>query len=188
MIEINLARQIQATATEKQASTQGGVWVGVVLFLVIGVGSAWWTFSQHIEHEYLLQEKQTQRQSLIKIKATLNRLEQYQEEKQRLSETFKARQAQELWKKQSMTLLDGVSRSVDGLEIWLDRMEMVDQIVELRGQSFALQEIGKYIDALENHQVITALPVVEILDQDDREDGKVFSFMIRFVFEQRVTA
>ena len=65
---------------------------------------------------------------------------------------------------------------------------MVDQVVELRGQSFALQEIGKYIDTLENHQVITSLPVVEILDQEDRDGGKVFSFVIRFVLERQVTA
>ncbi len=188
MIEINLARQLQATPTDKQVSTRGDVWVGVVLCLGMGVGSWWWTYSQQQEHEYLLQEKQVQAQSLTKIKATLSRLEQYQEEKQRLSETFKARHAQESGKKQPMTLLDGVSRSVDGLEIWLDRVQMADQVVELRGQSFALKEIGKYVDALEKNQVITVLPVVEILDQDDREDGKVFSFMIRFVLEQRVTA
>jgi hypothetical protein len=36
--------------------------------------------------------------------------------------------------------------------------------------------------------MITVLPVVEILDQKDSEDEKVFTFMIRFVLEQRVTA
>jgi hypothetical protein len=65
---------------------------------------------------------------------------------------------------------------------------MVDKVVELRGQSFALQEIGKYIDTLENHQLITSLPVVEILDHEDKDGEKVFSFIIRFVFERQVTA
>jgi hypothetical protein len=36
--------------------------------------------------------------------------------------------------------------------------------------------------------VITSLPVVEILDQEDRDGGKVFSFVIRFVLERQVTA
>lgn len=188
MIEINLARQLRSAPVEKQASTRGDVWVGVVLCLGIGVGSWWWTDSQQQRLEHLLQEKQIQAQSLSKIKATLSRLEQYQEEKQRLNETYSARHARESGKKQPMALLDGVSRSVDGLEIWLDRVEMVDQVVELRGQSFVLKEIGKYVDALENHQLITVLPVVEILDQKDNEDEKVFTFMIRFVLEQRVTA
>jgi hypothetical protein len=65
---------------------------------------------------------------------------------------------------------------------------MVSQVVELRGQSFAIKDIGAYIDALERHRVITALPVIEILDHEDGEKGKVFSFMIRFVLGQGETA
>ena len=95
--------------------------------------------------------------------------------------------AQEFNRKHPMSLLDGVSRSVEGLDIWLDRLHMVDQLVELHGQSFALEEIGKYIDALENHGVITSLPVVEILDQEGRDSAEFFSFMIRFVLEQQST-
>jgi Tfp pilus assembly protein PilN len=186
MIEINLARQLQVFPADMGASNRGYGWVGVVLCLGIGLASWWWTQIQQQEYKNLLQEKHVQTQSLAKIQTTLSRLEQYQEEKQLLSNAFEVMHAQKLGKKQPLALLDGVSRSVDGLEIWLDRVQMVGQVVELRGQSFAPKEIGKYIDALENHQVITSLPVVEILDQKDRETGKIFSFMIRFIFGQQV--
>jgi Tfp pilus assembly protein PilN len=188
MIEINLARQLQTVSTENRESYRGYGWICAVLFLGIGVSSWWWTQIKQQEFKYLLQEKNVQTQSLAKIQTTLSRLEQYQKEKQLLRGSFEKMHAQELGKKQPMALLDGVSRSVDGLDIWLDHVQMVDQVVELRGQSFALQEIGKYIDALENHQVITSLPVVEILDQEDGDGGKVFSFVIRFVLERQVTA
>lgn len=187
MIEINLARQLQIFPVAMRASSQGYGWVGVVLFLGIGVASWWWTQSQQQEYENLLQEKHVHTQSLAKIRITLKRLEQHQKEKQILSDAFEVMHAQKLGKKQPMALLDGVSRSVDGLEIWLDRVQMVDQVVELQGQSFALKEIEKYVDALENHQVITSLPVVEIFDQKDKESGKIFSFMIRFASGQKVT-
>jgi hypothetical protein len=85
-------------------------------------------------------------------------------------------------------VLDGISRSVEGLDVWLDQVQIVDQVVELRGQSLALPDIGKYIDALENHRVITELPVVEILEQADPEGEMVFSFMIRFVVKDKVAA
>lgn len=186
MIQINLARHIQRLPMKNGASARGYGWVGVVFCLSIGVASWWWTQIQQQEYENLLQEKHVQTQYFDQIHATLGRLEQYQEEKQRLGDAIESMQAQTLEKRQPMVLLDGVSRSIDGLDIWLDRVQMLGQVVELRGQSLALKDIGKYIDALENHQVITSLPVVEILDQNDREGGETFSFMIRFSLSQQV--
>jgi len=127
-------------------------------------------------------------QSLASIHATLNRLEQYQEEKRRLRASFEELHEKEESKKQPMVLLNGVSQNIDGLDLWFDRVQMVDQIVELRGQSLALQEIGKYLDALESDHVITSIPVVEILDQKDTDNGKIFSFTIRFVLKSKVPA
>jgi Tfp pilus assembly protein PilN len=188
MIEINLARQLQTAPTVNKESYRGYGWICAVLYLGVGLSSWWWTQIKQEEFDYLLQEKNVQTQSLAKIQTTLSRLEQYQKEKQLLSGSYEEMRAQELGKKQPMAILEGVSRSVEGLDIWLDHVQMLDQVVELRGQSFALQEIGKYIDTLENLQVITSLPVVEILDQEDRDGEKVFSFVIRFVLERQVTA
>ena len=188
MIEINLARQLQTVSKVNRESYRGYGWICAVLCLGIGVSSWWWTQIKQQELEFLLQEKNAQTQSLAKIQTTLSRLEQYQKEKQLLSGSYEEMHAQELGKKQPMALLEGVSRSVEGLGIWLDHVQLVDKVVELRGQSFALQEIGKYIDTLENHQLITSLPVVEILDKKDKDGEKVFSFIVRFVFERQVTA
>ena len=188
MIEINLARQLQTAPTVNRESYRG-LWMDMCRSL-FGDWSVKLVVDsdQTTRIEYLLQEKNVQTQSLAKTQTTLSRLEQYQKEKQLLRGSYEKMHAQELRKKQPMVLLDGVSRSVDGLDIWLDHVQMVDQVVELRGQSFALQEIGKYIDALENDQVITSLPVVEILDKKDRDGEMVFSFIVRFVLERRVTA
>ena len=84
-----------------------------------------------------------------------------------------------------MILLHGVSQSVAGLDIWLNRIQMVDQTVELRGQSVGIQEVGKYVDALENHDVITSLPSVEIIDQENQSKGADFLFVLRFTLKPK---
>ncbi len=188
MIEINLARELLNSARSVGKSSQGYGWVGVVLCLGIAAASWSWTQSKQQALEVLLQEKDVQTQSFVKLQATLNRLEQYQKHKQLLRRAVQERHVQELGKEQPMVLLQGVKRSIDGLGIWLDHVQMADQAVEIRGQSFSHQEIEKYIDSLENHQVIRSLPVVEILDQVDSEGEKVFSFVIRFVLESQVKA
>ena len=186
MIEINLARQLQRSSKEIRQVPRGYGWVAVILILGIGVASWWWTHLQQLEYENVLREKHVLTETFTKTHSMLSRLVEYQKEKQLLTETLEALERKKLTKKQPMALLDGVSQSVEGLEVWLDRVQMIDRVVELRGQSFVLKDIGKYIDALENHQVITSLPVVEILDQNDREGGETFSFMIRFSLSQQV--
>ena len=187
MIEVNLARQIQVSSTVCVGSHRHYGWVAILLLVGVGLASWWWTMGKQYEYDALLQEREAQARSLAKIKTSLNRLERYQEEKLRLGGSFEAMHAQELGRTQPMSLLDGVSRSGEGLDIWLDRLHMVDQLVELHGQSFVLEEIAKYIDALENRGVITSLPVVEILDQEGNDNSKLYSFMIRFVMDPQVT-
>ena len=180
MIEMNLVRQLPTGTIFDESSQQGYGWIIAVFCLVIGVASFGWTQVKEQELEDLLQEKTMQAQSLAKMHATLSHLKQYQDEQQRLRASIEEIQEKETGKKQPMTLLHGVSQSLDGLDLWLDSVQMVDRVVELRGQSLALQEIGKYLDVLEHDHMITSLPVVEILDQEDRDRGKIFSFIIRF--------
>ncbi|MDH5562158.1 MAG: PilN domain-containing protein [Nitrospirota bacterium] len=189
MIEVNLARQLQIASTNNWPVTLGYGFMGVLLCcLGVGMASWWWTQSKQQEFEYLLQEKEIHQQSLAKVQARVDHLQQDQAEAQRLRVSLNERRAQAMTKKQPIILVDGVSRSAEGIDIWLDHIQMVGQVVELRGQSFAIKDIGAYIDALEKYRVITALPVLEIFDHEDGERGKVFSFMIRFVLGQGETA
>jgi Tfp pilus assembly protein PilN len=92
---------------------------------------------------------------------------------------------QEKEKARPVALLDGINQSVDRLNIWLERVQLEAQVVELHGQSLDLEDIGKFIESLENDQVIRSLPVVEIQDRPEG-DSATYSFMIRFIFDQKV--
>jgi len=188
MIEMNLVRQLPTDTTIDETAKQGYGWIIVVLCLGIGVASWGWIQVKQQELQQLLREKTVQTQSLATMHTTLNRLEQYQNEQQRLRASFEEIHEKAIGKKEPMTLLHGVSQSLAGLDLWLDSVQLVDRVVELRGQSLALQEIGKYLDVLEHDHVIVALPVVEILDQEGLDREKIFSFTIRFVLGAKVSA
>ena len=112
-------------------------------------------------------------------------MERYGQEKALLMTSVERLSVQEKEKAWPVALLDGISRNTDGLNIWLERVQLEAQVVELHGQSLGLEDIGKFIEALENDQVILNLPVVEILDRPQGE-SEAFPFMIRFVFDQKV--
>ena len=186
MIEINLARQLQGSVARNEPSCL--VWWLATGFVFIGLGVAswWWTQSLQQQLDALLQEKMVKTQSLVRMQERLKNMEGYGEQKKLLMASVERISGQERQKAWPVTLLDGISRSVDGLDIWLERVQLEAKVVELHGQSLGLEDIGKFIEALENDQVIMSLPVVEILDRPEGELD-AFSFMIRFVFAPKVT-
>lgn len=184
MIEINLARQLQHRPVRHMDPS----WlicclVCGVVFLSVGVASWLWTQSLQEQVDSLLQEKMVKTQSLVRMQERLKNMEHYGEEKALLMTSVERMSVQENEKAWPVALLDGMSRNIDGLDIWLERVQLEAQVVELHGQSLGLEDIGKFIERLENDQVIMNLPVVEI---PHRQKGELeaFPFMIRFVFDQ----
>lgn len=184
MIEINLARQLQQRSVRHKDPSGLLCWVvGGVVFLGVGVASWWWTQSLQEQVDSLLQEKLVKTQSLVRMQERLKHMEGYGEERALLMNSVEQMSVQENEKAWPVALLDGMSRNIEGLDIWLERTQLEAKVVELHGQSLGLEDIGKYIERLENDQVIMNLPVIEI---PDRQKGELeaFPFMIRFVFDQ----
>jgi Tfp pilus assembly protein PilN len=186
MIEINLARQLQRQVSPHEPSWLVCWLMGGVVFMGVGVGSWWWTNSLQEQVDALLQEKIIKMQTLVRIKERLHNVERYTEQKALLMASVERISAQEKEKAWPVALLDGVSRNVGELDIWLERVQFESRVVELHGQSLALEDIGKFMEALENDRIIMSLPVVEILDRPGGESD-AFSFLIRFVWDQQVT-
>jgi Tfp pilus assembly protein PilN len=187
MIEINLARQLQGFVDRKDPSWLISWLVSGFVFMGVGVASWWWTQSLQQQLDFLIQEKMVKTQSVVRLQERLRNVERYGEQKKLLMTSVERISGQEKKKAWPVALLDGVSRSIDGLDIWLERVQFEAQIVELHGQSLDLEGTGKFIEALENNKVIMSVPVVEILDRPEGE-SEAFPFVIRFVFGQKVTA
>ena len=185
MIEINLARQLQQRSIKQKDPSVLVCWlVGGVVFLGFGLTSWWWTQSLQEQVDSLIQEKMVKTQSLVRMQERLKNMERYGQEKALLMTSVERLRVQEKEKAWPVALLDGLSRNLDGFDIWLERVQLEAQIVELHGQSLVLEDIGKFIERLENDQVIMNLPVVEIPDRSIGE-SEAFPFMIRFVFDQK---
>ena len=186
MIEINLARQLQCSVKANEPSWLICGLIAGMAFIGFGVASWWWTQSLQNQIDSLFEEKMVKTQSLVRIQERLKDLERSGEQKKLLMTSVESLYFQEKMKAWPVTLLDGISRSINGLEIWLERVQLEGRIVELHGQSLGTEDIGKFIEELENVQMIMNVPVVEILDRTKGESENV-PFIVRFVFDQKVT-
>jgi Tfp pilus assembly protein PilN len=186
LIEINLARQLRCGEGHKASSWL--VWWLVYGVMVMGVGmvSWWWTQSLQQQVDGLRQERMITIQTLRQMQEKLKSTERYDEQRRLLVMSLERIRGQEKEKAWPVVLLDGISKGLNELEIWLERVQFEGPVVELQGQSLGLEDIGHFIEVLENDQIIMSAPVVEILDGREG-DSEVFPFMIRFVLAQRIT-
>ena len=186
MIEIDLARSLQRPVNPHEYLRLFCWLVVIGVFMGFGVASWWWTQSLQEQVDALVQEKIVKIQDLAQLKKSFEKLQVFHEQKVLFMTSIKQLNDQEREKAWPVKMLDGVSRNVEKLDIWLERVQLESRVVELRGQSLALEDIGKFMEGLENDGIIVSLPVVEILDHPGGESD-VFSFMIRFVWDQQVT-
>ena len=187
MIRINLARQLQP-AKSPESTPSGAVPYLVVGLLLLGLGAgSWWlTDSLQARVDDLEEEKQVVAGNLLEIGRQLKGRDgdraQYEHYLQIAQEIYGAKNTD--W---PLTLMDEMSRGLEELGIWLNRVEVRGNTVEILGQSLKMNDVGKFLDVLETSQIIGGVPFVEIRDI---QEGKktLYSFHIRFAFNPRARA
>lgn len=180
MIEIDLARQLQAPLSPRRVPWLIW-WVGGG-FLLLGIlgGSSWWTHLLQQQGDSLLHQKALKMEFIVPLEQKQKSMKHLLEQKNTLGSWVDRIKNQEKEKYWPIALLEGISQSAGNLEIWLERVQLESQVVELHGRSLDVQDIGKFIEALENDRIIRSLPVMEISDRLERETAG-FSFIVQFV-------
>jgi Tfp pilus assembly protein PilO len=181
MIEINLARQLQEPIELRTPSVRAWWLVEGILLLGMGITCWWWTQVLQQEVDFFLMEKTRKIQSLSAMHESVKKLEQFNEQKTLLLNWVERITNQEKEKAWPIFLLDEISQSIDRLDIWLERVQLEAQVVELYGQSLNVEDVSQFIEKLENDQVIRSLPVVEIHDRSV-EHSEAFTFMSKWQF------
>ncbi len=181
MIKINLARQLQEMDHLTGPPRAATYVIGVLLLLSLGIGSWWWTDSLRQQLETIRSDKYRITQNLLNLESQLKEREGRKAENEHLLKVLEEYRGHED-KKWPVALLNGISRGVHDLGIWLERVEMRQDEVKVQGKSLRIADIGKFFDALEDEDRVKSLPSVEIMDPSTGR-GKVYSFRIQFPIE-----
>jgi Tfp pilus assembly protein PilN len=178
MIRINLARS--ATLPDPARPKTGtDFWVAALLLGLIGIGCWWWTTVLTDRVETILQEKSEKTQQLSKLKREWSGLQQVEQQAQALMVSL------EQWKRLSQgvpnrsALFEALGRTLLDLNIWLDKIQVENERVEIHGQSFMAEDVGRWSDRLESELATHGISIMEILEHH-QESGNIYSFVIQF--------
>jgi len=187
MIEINIARQFQAPVSKRSSQGLANGLLGGMVIVGIVLGCWWWaqTLQHHVDR--LHHEKNVKTQNLANMREQLELLVKYEEKTKSLKASIERLKGAIEDKQRPIELLTMMSLSLHDKNLWLDQVQFHNHMVEIRGQSLMVDDVGKFMDALEEHHVVKGLPVVEIWDPQGQQSS-TFSFLIRFTYAEKVLA
>ena len=135
MIRINLLPGPRAKAVQKQQHLRTEVAIGIAaLVLTLGM-CAYFSWSLDREIENRQQEKQEKEKQLAVLKEKVKQVQDFEEKKKLLESKNRVIEQLQLSRAGPVRVLDFVSQSLDPLRIWLIRLQLKGQEVEIEGRS-----------------------------------------------------
>ena len=183
MIKINLLPPSRNPEGWKQdRSMQVHSAIGVAVSLVI-IGMCWmWTLAFNQELQSLLDKKVVKEQKIAELKKKAQQIQLVQDQHQALlmrSELMEQRFSKKFL---PVTFMDVISRSLDPLNLWLHRVSLNGEDVEIDGRGGQNEDIFKFVDSLEQSPIWQNLIAIET-KPESFQGQSVYHFTLRFTVD-----
>jgi len=181
MIRINLLSEGKRTAVRKAKTTallEGqdiGLWLLAAGFLV-GVmitGFWWWQLKAAVDAQQ--EEIAAANREVEKLASVIKEVDDYKQKKAELERKIKIINDLKLNQRGPVRVMDHISRALPEL-LWLDRMTMNANTIEIEGRAFNTNAVANFIENLDK------VPEFEepTLKDTSEQAGGVYKFVINF--------
>ncbi|MCP9454516.1 MAG: PilN domain-containing protein [Nitrospira sp.] len=133
--------------------------VGVVLIALAGCW--WYATALEREIEALTEEKQNKEKQVAQLKEQVKQVQDFEQKKKLLEEKNRVIDQLEQTRGGPVKVLDYVSRSVDPLNIWLTRLGISTDTVELEGKALTNDDVVAFANNLKGTDYFTAITLQE---------------------------
>ena len=184
MIRINLIRQVQSADPMPEPEIFWSQYaIGALLLLMFSIGAGWWTQSLYIERERFLEEKVSKAKQLSQLQEAMGRLLEINTRKDGMLVSLE-KLKQEVHSMGNVSdLMESIGESLQNLQVWLDSIHIEHEVVEIHGQAFAIEDVAKCLDRLENVLSLRGISFVEVREAD-HEMSAPYSFVIRLHMQE----
>ena len=182
MIRINLLKRSLADARQLRRRRLVEFGVGVVAFGTLGLllGLLWVDTQERVQ---VLEEVLPEKRMLVISQRTFEEeVEDLLNQKEQLTREVLQRNHVQRLRSQPVSILDGVSRSLDPLDLWLIAMDLDQGSLQLKGIAGSREEIFRFSQKLSQEPDFHALTILEART-DWVEDEPVVSFSLHLTVD-----
>ena len=162
MIRINL---LPGGSKGRQAKPQHDVRaqaiLGVGVVLVTLAGCWWYSAALDNELEARQEEKLTKEKQVAQLKEQVKQVQDFEQKKKLLEDKNRIIDQLEQSRMGPVKVLDHVSQSLDPLKVWLTKLGVASETVELEGKALTNDDVVEFVNNLRRTDQFGAIKLME---------------------------
>jgi type IV pilus assembly protein PilN len=180
MIRINLlASGPKAQKVRPQYDVRAQAMLGVGVILIVLAGCWWYSSVLDDEFEMLQTEKQNKERQIAQLQQQVKQVQDFEQKKKLLEEKNRIIDQLERSRTGPVKVLDHVSQSIEPLKIWLTRLGVSSDVVDLEGKAITNDDVVEFAKNLRRTEYFTDINLHESKAASENKIN-VYQFKLTF--------
>ncbi|MCP9469059.1 MAG: PilN domain-containing protein [Nitrospira sp.] len=180
MIKINLlAPEPKGAKAKPKYDVRAQALLGVGTLLITLAGCWWYSTTLDQEIEALTEEKQNKDKQVAQLKEQVKQVQDFEQKKKLLEEKNRVIDQLEQTRGGPVKVLDHVSRSIEPLKIWLTKLGVSADAVELEGKALTNDDVVEFANNLRRTEYFTG---INLQESKAATDNKINVYQFRLTF------
>jgi type IV pilus assembly protein PilN len=179
MIRINLLSGPKTRQSKPQYDVRAQVLLGVGIILVTLAGCWWYSVSLDDEIEARQEEKQEKEKQLAQLKEQVKQVQDFEQKKKLLEDKNRIIDQLEQSRMGPVKVLDHVSQSLEPLKVWLTRLGVTSDTVELEGKALTNDDVVEFVNNLRRTDYFSN---INLQESKATVESKINVFQFRLAF------
>ena len=183
MIRINLLPGPKGRPAKPQYDVRAQALLGVGMILIVLAGCWWYSASLDSEIEAQQEEKRDKEKQVAQLKEQVKQVQDFEQRKKLLEDKNRIIDQLEKARAGPVRVLDHVSQSLEPLNLWLVRLTVKNNIVELEGKALTNDDVVEFLNNLRRAEYFSN---IKLLETRSGSEGKTSTYQFRVSMLLRV--
>jgi type IV pilus assembly protein PilN len=161
MIRINLLPGPKGKQAKPQYDVRAQVLLGAGVIVIVLAGCWWYSASLDSELEAQQEEKASREKQVAQLKEQVKQVQDFEQRKKLLEDKNRVIDQLEQSRLGPVKVLDHVSQSLEPLKVWLTRLGVSSDAVELEGRALTNDDVVEFVNNLRRTEYFTNISLQE---------------------------
>jgi type IV pilus assembly protein PilN len=179
MIRINLLPGPKGKKAKPQYDVRAQALLGVGVIMITLAGCWWYSAALDSDLEAQQEEKQGKEKQVAQLKEQVKQVQDFEQKKKLLEDKNRIIDQLEQSRLGPVKVLDHVSQSLDPLKLWLTKLGIASEVIEIEGKALTNDDVVEFVNNLRRTDYFTG---INLQESKAAVENKINVFQFRLVF------